>query len=95
MTRSNVHVILNLCEYETCYLTLREDEEFKVTRIIYGPKAYPIILRITRGWRDSHNEVLYNFCASQNVIRVIKSRKRARRKDERDGKCITNFVYRS
>jgi hypothetical protein len=65
-----------------------------VTRI-YGPKAHPNILQTTGVWRDSHNKALYNFCASQNVIRVIKSGKRACRKVERDGKCITNFVYRS
>jgi hypothetical protein len=66
-----------------------------VTRIIYGAKVYPNILQITGGWRDLHNEALYNFCASQNVIRMIKSKRRAYRKHKRNGKSITNFVYRS
>jgi hypothetical protein len=27
------------------------------------------------GWRKLHNEELYNFCCSLNIIRIIKSRR--------------------
>jgi hypothetical protein len=30
---------------------------------------------VTRGWRKLHNEDFYNFCPSQNIIKVIKLRR--------------------
>jgi hypothetical protein len=45
--------------------------ENKVVRRIFVPKAE----KVAGGWRRLHNEELQNLYASQNIIRVITSRK--------------------
>jgi hypothetical protein len=45
--------------------------ENRVLRRIFGPKME----EEAGGWRRLHHEELHNLYASQNVIRVIKSRK--------------------
>jgi hypothetical protein len=45
--------------------------ENRVLRRIFGPKRE----QVAGGWKRLHNEELYNLYASQNVIRVIKSRR--------------------
>jgi predicted transcriptional regulator of viral defense system len=42
-----------------------------VLRKIFGPKRK----EETWEWRILHNEELYDFCSSPNIIRVIKSRR--------------------
>jgi hypothetical protein len=44
--------------------------ENRVLRRIFGPKREEVV----GGWRRLHNEELHNLYASQNIIRVIKSR---------------------
>jgi hypothetical protein len=44
--------------------------ENRVLRIIFGPKKEEMV----RGRRRLHSEELHNFHASQNIIRVMKSR---------------------
>jgi hypothetical protein len=44
--------------------------ENRVLRRIFGPKGEEMV----GGWRRLHNEELRNLYASQNIIRVIKSR---------------------
>jgi hypothetical protein len=61
----------------------------RVLRRIFGPRSE----EVAGGWRRLHNEMLHNFYASPNVIRVIKSRRvewgtcSTREKNE---KCIQN-----
>jgi hypothetical protein len=45
--------------------------ENRVLRRIFGPKRD----EVTGGWRKVHNEELHNFNSSQNIIRMIKSRR--------------------
>jgi hypothetical protein len=45
--------------------------ENRVRRRIFGPESE----EVARDWRRLHNEELHNFYTSQNMIRVIKSRK--------------------
>jgi hypothetical protein len=45
--------------------------ENRVLRRIFGSKRK----ELTRGWRTLHNEELRNLYASQNIIRMIKSRR--------------------
>jgi hypothetical protein len=57
-------------------LTLREEHKlmtFKngVLRRVFGPKWQ----KVAGDWRRLHNEELHNFCASRNIIRVIKSKR--------------------
>jgi hypothetical protein len=57
-------------------LTLREEHrlrvlENRVLRRIFGPKRE----EVAGGLRKLHNEELHNFYASQNIIKVIKSRR--------------------
>jgi hypothetical protein len=65
-----------LYEYETWYLTLREEHrlrvfEKRVLRRIFGPKRDEV-----RGcWRELHNEELHNLYSLPSIIRMIKSRK--------------------
>jgi hypothetical protein len=61
--------------YETWSHTLREEYrlrvfEKRVLRIIFGPKRDEVVV----SWRRLHNEELLNLYASQNIIRMIKSR---------------------
>jgi len=46
--------------------------ENRVLRIIFGPKKEEMV----RGRRRLHSEELHNFHASQNIIRVMKSRRK-------------------
>jgi hypothetical protein len=67
-------VILYGCE--TWSLTLREEQkirvfEKRVLRRIFGPKRD----ETTGEWRRLRNEKLNGLCSSQNIIRVIKSRR--------------------
>jgi hypothetical protein len=68
-------------------LILREEHrlrffENRVLRTIFGPKSEEVV----KGWRRLHNEELHNLYASQNIIKVIKSRRmrwdRGVRRDE-------------
>jgi hypothetical protein len=43
----------------------------RVLRRIFGPKRD----EVTRGWRELHNEELYNLYSSPSIIRMIKSRR--------------------
>jgi hypothetical protein len=45
--------------------------ENRVLRRIFGPKTE----EVTGGWRRQHNEELHGLYTSQNIIRVIKSRR--------------------
>jgi hypothetical protein len=45
--------------------------ENRVLRRIFGPKKEGV----TGGWRKLHNEELHNLYSSQNIIRIIKSRR--------------------
>jgi hypothetical protein len=45
--------------------------ESSVLRRIFGAKRE----EVAGGWRRLHNEELHNLYASQNIVRVIKSRK--------------------
>jgi hypothetical protein len=45
--------------------------ENRVLRRIFGPKRD----EVTGGWRKLHNEKLRNLYSSQNIIRMIKSRR--------------------
>jgi hypothetical protein len=46
--------------------------ENRVLRRIFGPKSE----KVAGSWRRLHNEELHNLYTSQNVIRIIKSRRR-------------------
>jgi hypothetical protein len=55
------------------FVTQREEHplrvfENRVLRRIVGPKRE----EVAGDWRRLHNEELHNFCASLNIIRVIK-----------------------
>jgi hypothetical protein len=68
-------LILILLAY-TWSLTLREEQrrrvfENRVLRRIFGPKSD----EATGEWRRLHNEELNDLYSSQNIIRVIKSRR--------------------
>jgi hypothetical protein len=58
----------------------------RVLRRIFGPKTE----EVSGGWRKLHNEELHNLYSSQNIIRMIKSRRMrmvghvARRGDRRN-----------
>jgi len=61
---------------ETWSLTLKEQHglrilEKRVLWRIFGLKRD----EVAGNWRRLHNEELRNFCASSNIIRVIKSRR--------------------
>jgi hypothetical protein len=45
--------------------------ENRALRRIFGPKRD----EVTGGWRKLHNEKLHNLYPSQNIIRMIKSRR--------------------
>jgi hypothetical protein len=45
--------------------------ERRVLRTIFGTKKDEVM----GGWRKLHNEELYNFCSSPNIIRMMKSRR--------------------
>jgi hypothetical protein len=45
--------------------------ENRVLRRIFGPKKE----EVAGGWRRLHTEELHNLYATQNIIRVIKSRR--------------------
>jgi hypothetical protein len=67
-------VVLNGCE--TWYVTLREEHtlrvfENRVLRRIFEPKRD----EVTGEWRRLHNEELNDLYSSQNIIRVMKSRR--------------------
>jgi hypothetical protein len=46
--------------------------ENKVLRRLFGPKSN----EVTGGWRKLHNEELHNLYSLQNIIRMIKSRRK-------------------
>jgi hypothetical protein len=57
-------------------LTLREEHRLKVfenrvLRRIFGPKRE----EVAGGWKRLHNEELRKLYASQNIVRVIESRR--------------------
>jgi hypothetical protein len=65
-----------LCEYETWYLTLREEHrlrvfENRILRRIFGPKRD----EVTGEWRKLHNEELHNLYSSPDTIRQVKANK--------------------
>jgi hypothetical protein len=65
-----------LYEYETWSLTVREEQELwvsenRVLRRIFGPKRG----EVAGNWKRLHNGKLCNLYTSQNVIRLIKSRR--------------------
>jgi hypothetical protein len=67
-------VVLYGCEIWS--LTLTEEHrvrvfENRVLRRIFGSKRD----EVTGGWRKLRNEELLNLCASQSIIRMIKSRR--------------------
>ena len=67
-------VVLYGCE--TWSLTLREEHrlrvfENRVFRRIFGPETDGV----TGEWRKLHNEELNDLYCSQNIVRVIKSRR--------------------
>jgi hypothetical protein len=67
-------VVLYGCE--TWSLTLREENRLRVfenrfLRRVFGPKRD----EVTGEWRKLHNEELYIFYSSANIIRQIKSRR--------------------
>jgi hypothetical protein len=69
--------ILNfvLCGCETWYLTLKENVDFRVAenrvmRIIVGHSGVS-----DRNWRRLHDEEFNSFYISQNIIRMIRSRR--------------------
>jgi hypothetical protein len=43
-------------------------------RRVFGPKKKEVV----GGWRGLHNEQLHNWYASQNIIKMIKSRRMRR-----------------
>ena len=60
---------------ETWSLTLREERKLKLfeNRVlrIFGPRRDEVMGE----WRRLHNEELYDFYSSPNIVRVIKSRR--------------------
>jgi hypothetical protein len=71
-------IILPVVVYwcETWSLTLRGKHklrmfENRVLRRIFGPRRE----EVTGGWKVLHNEELHNLYISQNIVRVIKSRR--------------------
>jgi hypothetical protein len=65
-----------LCWCETWSLTLREECRLRVfenrmLRRIFGPK----MLKVTREWRELHNEELNALYSSPAIVRVSKSRR--------------------
>ena len=65
-----------LYECETWSLTLREERKLRVfenmmLRRIFGPKRD----KVTGEWRRLHNKELNDLYSSQNIVRVIKSRR--------------------
>jgi hypothetical protein len=57
-------------------LTLREEHrlrffEKRVLRKIFGPKRD----KVTRGWRELHNDELHNLYSPPNIIIMMKSRR--------------------
>ena len=67
-------VVLYGCE--TWLLTLRDEHrprvfENRVLRRIFGPRRD----EVTGEWRKLHNEELSDLYSSQNILRVIKSRR--------------------
>jgi hypothetical protein len=67
-----------LYECKSWFLTLREEHRLRVfeNRVLtrmFGPETH----ELTGGWRELHNEELYNLYSSPDIIRVIKSRKMA------------------
>jgi hypothetical protein len=58
---------------ETWYLTLREQNRFKVLENrILRRISEPMQEEVTGGWRKMHNKELHNLCLSPNIIRVNK-----------------------
>jgi hypothetical protein len=69
-----VTVVLYGCE--TWSLTLREEHKLRVfeNRVLlrlFEPERD----QVTGGWRNLHNEELYNLHSSSNIIRMTKSRR--------------------
>jgi hypothetical protein len=61
---------------EIWFVTVREEHKLRVCenrklRRIFGSKKEEVV----GGWRRLRNEEFCNFCASQNISRVIKSRR--------------------
>jgi hypothetical protein len=65
-----------LYECRTWSETLREEHrlrvfENRVLRRMFGPKKE----ELAGGWRRLYNDTLHNFCASLNIIPVIKPKR--------------------
>jgi hypothetical protein len=65
----NIVLPVVLYEYETLYLTLREEHRLKVyenmvLRRIFRPKKEEVI----EGWRKLHNEELHNFTLHEILL---------------------------
>jgi hypothetical protein len=72
----NILLLVVLYGCESWFLTLREERklrvfENRVLRGIFGPKRD----EVTREWRKLHIEELNDLYCSQNIVRVIKSRR--------------------
>jgi hypothetical protein len=74
--RIKIYRTVSLFGCETWSLTLKEEHRLwmfgnRVLRRIFGPKMHELL----GGWINLHNEELHNLHSSQNISRMIKSRR--------------------